>query len=230
MPQLLLNMKTLSTFLLFLIFHGLPYHLYASKTDHYYHAISDPYINFFKGAQEQLKQQSTGLFDYLTGSNKSSNQARPLVQELTGSFESETDMTDPRNIRTSEELIKYFEVPNHQKKRMLQGWCLNGGVEVITNRHWFLCNEIGVTKKVFDERGGLSNPNCRIMKFLWDFCFCPYDYRGWRCHIPVPIEADLEPIVKLNDCKGENSYEYVYDYDGIPPCKIVKPGDTIDLE
>mgnify|MGYP006976758045 FL=1 len=202
----------------------------GNKLSHYINAITEPYSNLYKGLNQEFVQQIFSIFPHKGHSKSTTNEVIESMQKLV--FEEKYQVTRETSSPSFDGIFNEKILSQKDGKgRILQSpLCSNVGHIVNSNYTLYFCNDRLITKEEFEESGGISNPNCRITKGNADICYCPMDFYGWICEVPVPLRADLRPVNALGDCTGEDSFEYIYSYGGNPPCVTAEVGDTFNLE
>jgi len=104
--------------------------------------------------------------------------------------------------------------------------CKNGGKFTTARVNMYICDGSTVTKAQYDQKNG---EGCSISESTENVCYCSFEYYGDTCTSLNTYTCDIERINYPVQCEGQDSFQYVYSYDGIPPCYTIENGETITM-
>jgi len=174
-------------------------------------------------AETNLKSLKTYIEKRLIKSNTTKDSETPILLKADG-----VEQFGLENLQYEPETVETNDFTEHGKERFLLSAsdCENGGIFTTAKVNIYTCDGKVVTKAQYDGRNGAG---CSITERVENVCYCSYEYHGDHCEGLIAYTCEIERVNYPVQCKGTDSYEYVYSYDGVPPCYTVESGETITM-
>jgi len=109
------------------------------------------------------------------------------------------------------------------------GACLNNGKEITLKVNIYSCKGVQVSKEQYEILK--KSQSCAVVKNSnQKVCYCSFEYYGNKCESINTYTCELDFLGPMDQCKGKDSFDYVYSYSGTPPCNFVENGQIFSIK